>query len=98
MLSIFRYERNQGGWSGVGDKLAVVWSELRKCVLSFVNVDDELEKHELAEPPELGEYNAFDDGRVSITSLSTPHCRRPTRRCADEAPESPLPTVRAEFD
>jgi len=98
MSGIFRHERDEGCSQGLGDKLAALWKELRLKVLSFVGVNDKLEERESIEQPELEEDEAFDDGRASIASLSTPHGQRSRRRGADEAPESPLPTDTAAFD
>jgi hypothetical protein len=98
MAGIFGQGLDDDCSQGVGDKLAALWKELRRSVLSLVGVDDELEEHELTEQSELGEYEAFDDGRASIAPRSTPHGQRSRYRRAYEAPRSPMPTALAEFD
>jgi hypothetical protein len=92
------HERNQGWSQGVGDKLAAVWNGVRLRFQSFVAVDDEPEELESTEQPELEEDEAFDAGRTSTVPFSTRHVARSSRRRGDRAPESPLPTFRAEFD
>ncbi len=98
MSGILHCERHQGWLQGVGDKLAAVWNELRRRVLSLARVDQGPEGNELAERPEPGANEAFDNRRASITSLPTLHSYRSRHRRGDEEPESPLPSVRAEFD
>ena len=44
MLGIFRHERVKRRSQEVGDKRATVLKKSRRSVLSFVGVDDELEK------------------------------------------------------